>query len=335
MYSWVPTAVQDKLLSICRHNLAPQGVAYVSYNTYPGWHMRGMIRDMMGYHARQFADITTKLGQARALLDFLAKHVPTESGAVRSSAQAGSRDAAQGSRTPTSCHEHLEEHNEPVYFHEFADRCGRHGVAIPGRGRVPHHGRVELSAGSHGDAEDAIAPNIVQMEQYMDFLRNRMFRQSLLVHHEIALNRNLDGRSVEGFLAGTPMRCTSAKVDYLSGTPERFEMRSGAGIVTPEPVVKAALTILAEIWPQTMPVPELRKQARARLAALGAPGTEADLVRDAELIGSDILRCFAAGIAELRSEPVPMALQLSGRPRAHPLVRYQASTRQRGGQHAT
>ena len=29
----------------------PNGVAYVIYNTYPGWHMRGMIRDMMRYHA--------------------------------------------------------------------------------------------------------------------------------------------------------------------------------------------------------------------------------------------------------------------------------------------
>jgi cyclopropane fatty-acyl-phospholipid synthase-like methyltransferase len=35
VYSWVPTAVQDKILDVCKHNLSPHGVAYVSYNTLP------------------------------------------------------------------------------------------------------------------------------------------------------------------------------------------------------------------------------------------------------------------------------------------------------------
>src|SRR5207247_7326990 len=45
VYSWVPPVARDKILEVCRKNLAPNGVAYVSYNTLPGWHMRGMIRD--------------------------------------------------------------------------------------------------------------------------------------------------------------------------------------------------------------------------------------------------------------------------------------------------
>src|SRR5262249_31003951 len=52
VFSWVPPAVQDKILDVCRDNLRPDGVAYVSYNTYPGWHIRGMIREMMNYHVR-------------------------------------------------------------------------------------------------------------------------------------------------------------------------------------------------------------------------------------------------------------------------------------------
>src|SRR5260370_36089437 len=54
IYSWVPAAVQDKVLSVCARNLATDGVAYGSYNTYPGWHQRGMVREMMNYHVRQF-----------------------------------------------------------------------------------------------------------------------------------------------------------------------------------------------------------------------------------------------------------------------------------------
>jgi SAM-dependent methyltransferase len=55
VYSWIPDDAQDALLAACGKHLAPQGVAYISYNTYPGWHMRGMIRDIMSYRAKRFA----------------------------------------------------------------------------------------------------------------------------------------------------------------------------------------------------------------------------------------------------------------------------------------
>src|SRR5262249_5436251 len=80
VYSWVPAPLQEKILEICATNLAPQGVAYVSYNTYPGWHMRGMLRDIMCYHSRHFTDPRERVGQARALLDFLARSVPRKGG---------------------------------------------------------------------------------------------------------------------------------------------------------------------------------------------------------------------------------------------------------------
>src|SRR5262245_14549100 len=54
VFSWVPDVVREKILDICSKHLTPNGVAYVSYNTYPGWHMRGMIRDMMRFHALRF-----------------------------------------------------------------------------------------------------------------------------------------------------------------------------------------------------------------------------------------------------------------------------------------
>ncbi|HID29405.1 MAG TPA: class I SAM-dependent methyltransferase, partial [Desulfobacterales bacterium] len=78
LYSWVPDEVQEKILSVSSDNLAPQGIAYVSYNTFPGWHMREMVRHMMLYHANQFEESSKRIEQARALMDFLARSVPTE-----------------------------------------------------------------------------------------------------------------------------------------------------------------------------------------------------------------------------------------------------------------
>ena len=40
VYSWVSDAVGESILTVCRDHLASNGVAFVSYNTCPGWHMR-------------------------------------------------------------------------------------------------------------------------------------------------------------------------------------------------------------------------------------------------------------------------------------------------------
>jgi SAM-dependent methyltransferase len=78
IYTWVNPAVQDRILEICRQNLVPNGVAYVSYNVYPGWHMNTIIRDVLLYHTRRTTKPQARIEQARALLKFMAESVPTE-----------------------------------------------------------------------------------------------------------------------------------------------------------------------------------------------------------------------------------------------------------------
>src|SRR5262249_12745352 len=64
VYSWVGPDVRDAILRLCRDRLAPQGVAYVSYNTYPGWHLRAPIRDLMRYHVRDIPGRQDQIAQA-------------------------------------------------------------------------------------------------------------------------------------------------------------------------------------------------------------------------------------------------------------------------------
>ena len=70
VYSWVPKDVQQKILKIGKTHLSENGIMYVSYNTYPGWHFRGVVREMMRYHVEDFPSPREKVGQARGLLDF-------------------------------------------------------------------------------------------------------------------------------------------------------------------------------------------------------------------------------------------------------------------------
>jgi hypothetical protein len=106
--------VQEKILRVRRENLSPSGVAYVSYNTYPGWHMRGMIRDMMLYRTRECANskLAERVRQARALLDFLAQSVPGEDNpyGIRLKKEL---NLLRDKDDSYLLHEHLEEHNAP------------------------------------------------------------------------------------------------------------------------------------------------------------------------------------------------------------------------------
>ena len=127
VYSWVPEPVRQKILDICAHQLAPQGIAYVSYNTYPGWHMRGTVRDMMLYHSRKWEKPQEKVGHARALLDFLVKSVPESSGAY-ASLLAKEMELMKAQADYYILHEHLEAVNVPMYFHEFAAQAKASGL---------------------------------------------------------------------------------------------------------------------------------------------------------------------------------------------------------------
>jgi SAM-dependent methyltransferase len=73
VYSWVSPTVQDKLLEICSNNLASNGVAYVSYNTFPGWHLSHMVREMMLFHTRQYSEPALRMDHGLALIKFLAE----------------------------------------------------------------------------------------------------------------------------------------------------------------------------------------------------------------------------------------------------------------------
>ncbi|MCL4401401.1 MAG: class I SAM-dependent methyltransferase, partial [Acidobacteria bacterium] len=126
VYSWVPEPVRDKLMSIAREHLAPQGIAYISYNTYPGAHMRDMVREIMLFHAGQFPEPAEKLDQSRALLRFLADVQPPETDygmVLRQEYEALAKRSGYA-----LYHDELSESNAPMYFHQFVGHAMRHGL---------------------------------------------------------------------------------------------------------------------------------------------------------------------------------------------------------------
>jgi methyltransferase-like protein len=322
VYSWVPPAVCDKILTICSQNLAPDGVAYVSYNTYPGWHMRGMIRDMMSYHAQRFRDRKRKVSQARALLDFLTESVSTKDGPYGRLLKQ-ELEILRDKPDDYLLHEHLEEVNDPVYFYQFVKSATAHGLAYLGEAALGTMS-VEPFPPKVREALQRVAPDQVQREQYMDFLRNRMFRQTLLCHASRRFTYAVDGARAAGLHVASRAFPT-AQPDLASNSADEFKVQEGCAVTTRDRLFKAALLELAPLWPGSLPFDQLLERARERVRAAGgevAEGREADAGR----LGASLVYAYLPGLVELSTRPPQFTLTLSERPVACPLARHQAES---------
>ena len=126
-YSWVLPEVQEKIVELSARCLAPDGLFYVSYNTFPGWHFRGLARELMCYHTRRFEEPETRAREARGVLQFVTASAQGIE-PVYSNLLGQELDYITARDDAYLLHDHLESVNLPIYFHEFVERAGRHGL---------------------------------------------------------------------------------------------------------------------------------------------------------------------------------------------------------------
>jgi methyltransferase-like protein/SAM-dependent methyltransferase len=322
VYSWVPPAVQDKILAICAERLAPNGVAYVSYNTYPGWHLRSIVRDMLHFHAGQFADLETRLSQARGFLDFLVRATEKSNPLYKGILQHEAKLLAGVSDT-YFFHEHLEEVNEPLYFYQFAERAAAHGLRYLAEARFN-----PMAANLAAELKEAMAqlsPDPLYREQYFDFLNAQTFRRTLLCHEHAPGQRRLVPDILEVVRATGLLQPVSAQPDIHSNALEEFRTSKGLRLTSNRPLVKAALCILAEMWPRSLSLDALWDQVRDRLG----PTLETDpggAGAGRRAVAELLWQCYFSNLVEFYLHEVPFVLAVSERPTASPLARLQAAT---------
>jgi SAM-dependent methyltransferase/methyltransferase-like protein len=326
IYSWVPNAAQEKILEICNRHLAPKGVAYVSYNTLPGWRMRGTIRDLMRYHALQFPEPDKRVGQARAMLDFLARGVPDGNNAYGMLLRS-ELELLRGAPDYYILHEHLADQNEPVYFHEFVERAYHQGLQYLGDAEFG----TMLASRFAPQVADVVrsVPDVVRQEQLMDFLSNRAFRQTLLMHLEQPIDRSFAPQCLKGLWVSSSAGPARANPNLAEGIVEKFCTPAGLCLNTARAITKSALVALAARWPEAIAFSDLVASAYSRLHPLAAKPPQAE---DFELLGGELLRCYAASVVELHAYASPYSIEPGTRPRVSPLTRYQA---ERGARVAT
>jgi SAM-dependent methyltransferase len=241
VYSWTPREVQDKIMAICQANLAPNGVAYVSYNVYPGWHLRTTIRDMMRYHVSRNADRQGQIDQARAILEFLA--VSCQEDDDRVAMVRNELETVRRLNDAFFFHEYLEESNTPIYFHEFADRAQANGLQYLAEADVSLMFSTSLPEQAHATLEAMQNLPLIRREQYMDYARNRQFRATLLCREEITLQRQLKPAIMEKFYLNTTAHFEERNIDPNGMEDVEFSIGEGK-LRTGRPLNKAAFSHL-------------------------------------------------------------------------------------------
>lgn len=196
VYSWVPEPVQRAILAICRRALSPHGVAVVSWNANPGWHVQGMVRDAMRYLVDPRTPLAHRAARGQDVVRVLASAATVDT----PNARMLSTIASQFEILPDSyiAHEYLEAHNQPLYLAEFTRHVAVAGLRYLADSNVadglPHLQSPELQA-----RLGALAKSQVEWEQYLDFLHCRPFRTSLLVRPDAPVQLNLNQLDGAGF----------------------------------------------------------------------------------------------------------------------------------------
>jgi 2-polyprenyl-3-methyl-5-hydroxy-6-metoxy-1,4-benzoquinol methylase len=325
VYSWVPAAIRAKMLSIFRANLAPQGVVFVSYNCHPGSYLRDLTRAVMLFHVRDNVDPEQRVQQARMLLQVLAEIAGDKEiyGLVLRSQFERVR------KTPDAVlyHDDLDAGSEAFFLHQVVEDASRQGLQYLSDASIPilTDQLLELQ----GQPEPVIqllkqipVSDWVTREQYLDFAKGRMFRETLFCHHEVQLKRPIAPDRIRDLQLSSDVLPGSADLDPQKSGPAEFKTRAGQKISTDHRLGKAALIHLGEVWPNTIGFNEL---VDASLMRLGSKGSVSERPSDEEIesLVAFVLRTFCAGVVDLEAFPAPLVTNVSERPEVSLLVRRQ------------
>ncbi|MEA2220733.1 MAG: hypothetical protein QOJ35_3359 [Solirubrobacteraceae bacterium] len=306
LYSWIDAPLRDRVLALSAAALRERGVAYVSYNVRPGHTPRQTLRDLLSFSVAGIDEPQARMDAARRLLEDVC--ALWEGGEGLETTLGGQARMLLGQGDALFFHDTLAPVNHAPYFREFAAHAGAHGLRFLAEaefadmqtGGLPDCLRVRLLG-----AED-----VVQREQLIDFLRQRMFRQTLLCHVDAPVDPVPHPKRAATLAAAGAI---DSSFDEDTGRTT-FTNSTGASVTTDHPVLVYALTRIATSWPAAVPIADLVGEGE---------GSDGRLV----MLCESLLACFGAKLVRLHAHPPRLATRPGPRPRVSRLARVQARDR--------
>jgi len=263
VFSWVSKPAQDAIFRLCGTILAPNGVATVSYNVLPGWHLRMAIRDLCLHYAGREGTPQHRVTRARAALERIAE-ASEESEAY---GQLMRTEARRLKQVPASyiLGEFLAPYNMPCYVRDFIGHAANHGL--------DYLCEVDLFAAVPPALDPEIrrritsfASNRSYMEQHIDFQTGRLFRRSVMVRRQqpTSPSRIPNPDRLNALHIASPIHLDTAQSTDRATT---FSDGRERPITTEDPVVRRALERLAKAYPATLTLDELTASVGEKVPA--------------------------------------------------------------------
>lgn len=182
LYSWVDTPIAQQILKICQ-DLSENGLAYISYDTYPGWAIGNVVREMIHFTTASATSTSEKLKQVQAFFDAtlngLARLPPSPYAELIYDELeiVGQHSANQ------LFHEHLSQFHQPLYFYKFVEDLEQYGLAY-------------LADATFDDTQKG-----VYERQISDFYHNRRFRSSIITLQDNKIQPDFDRAKLHQYYA--------------------------------------------------------------------------------------------------------------------------------------
>lgn len=317
-YSWVPDAVRESMLAIYRNCLTPKGIGYISYNTLPGWHFRRFARDAMRFQSSLIEDPLEKVDAGIRFLRFIAGSLPPEA-ALRPFIEEETV-SIENAHPSSTYHDDLADVNHPFYFEEFVEGIEKAGLRFLAESEPVSNflGRFPRTT---QDALNELWHDYLRREQYIDFLRMRKFRSSLVCHLECEPSYRVEPAALDTLYVASKVRPIDDGIVMTDDSVATYQGPFESEFELNHPLVKTALNILARSHPAPMRFDKLIEELRARFAdqapgvhAAGLTVTRAYFV---ELINSNAVEIFCF-------ESPLMSSVLNDHPKISEFARWQA-----------
>ena len=212
-YSWVPDAVRQGFLQLLTKHLSPQGIAYVSFNAYPGAMFRHAWRDGAAFHTGVLGctDPHERVVESCNMLQLMAT--------ARSTPDTWSAIAAEMVRAVQTKglnwvgHDDFSPFFKPFYFHQVAEAASAHGLQYLSDAvyydMQPHN----LTPQVQQILDQLAVQDVLLREQYYDFIELRPFRQILLCRAALTLKRPEHPDTLRAMHFSSPAETTKVASD--------------------------------------------------------------------------------------------------------------------------